>query len=1011
MNVFGKQNSYFFKPVWIALPILLFFFEVHPQMAFWQALPPLGFTYSELSPTYTKWTTITNNTPSFSGGAPVTHYTISPALPTGLVFNTTTGVISGQPEQSDESGSTYTLTAFNPGGTAELTLNITVVIPDFTWLGSTDSSWSTNSNWKGGSAPGASDSAIFDDEGSSQPAVISSNVTVQNIDLKSNFTGSLTLSAANTFTVTRNADAPGTFTQEGGTFTAGSGRLEMDRLHLINGTFTSTSGTLQVGYDRLGTGAAYSENHFVFGSAAVFNHNNGLLRAYGEGGNNSYNRLFAFDLDQELSLYNLEVELISNQSDKNAGYGTIYGSNTNIRVVNDLDILDGHMYFGDIIFEGADVHFHCDSPTTPVSCSQTRSIQVSSSGVEGTSGTNVQFAGGSAQTYTFDDGAGWPDFLINNLSGVSTSSSGTFSLNNIHINVGEFIAPSGTLNMGGNVRVDDNFWGGFLISASGTFNHNNGEVVFNSQTFANGSLCVMKILSNNGDLFFYNLTIDVLGDSNNNESGSSGAFIGLQSGLFLRVLNDFRTKDGRLEGLDGGTHRVYIKGDYYHECSSITPNHRCAEQHDSVDFFFDGTGQNIIFTSPVNLWGNSSKLRILSGSDVTMASGFLNSTGGGFGDLTVDSGASLHLNNGTGIKLGDDLANYGAITCTGSGFLTYSGGLYGPAQAGDDPACYGATASDVSVDSVDWPDSSGSTPLRTITGINGSVSLQINYTVVSGAPSLSFRRVDHSFWTDKISGQSFSALPDEQFQFRILESTNEIVDVTINNMSDGGVLVDTFRLTGNGTPDQSLWAATNWPDFFDNSANSSMVGINTTVSLRLDSSQTLGAPSLEYRKNSGAWTFFTPGAPPTLVFQLNDTLQFRITGAEGEEAQIQVVNLDDSNAIVDTIAARVSDITLDAMDWLDFSSLSSSENLTGINKSITVQLNSSYLSGTPTLQYRVNLGGWNTFTPGLPPNFAISNNDSLQFQVLGASTESAQIQVINVTDSSNTIDTITGTVP
>ncbi|MFP5042564.1 YCF48-related protein [Parasediminibacterium sp. JCM 36343] len=79
----------------------------------------------------------------------VSSYSISPTLPTGLSFNTTTGVISGTP-YGNSSSTTYTVTASNGGGNVSSTLSITVnctntysttIVTDvsfpYTWNGNT----------------------------------------------------------------------------------------------------------------------------------------------------------------------------------------------------------------------------------------------------------------------------------------------------------------------------------------------------------------------------------------------------------------------------------------------------------------------------------------------------------------------------------------------------------------------------------------------------------------------------------------------------------------------------------------------------------------------------------------------------------------------------------------------------------------------------------------------------------------------------------------------------------
>ncbi|HLA55142.1 MAG TPA: CotH kinase family protein, partial [Flavobacterium sp.] len=71
-------------------------------------------------------TAITNLSPTVT--AAVTSYSILPALPTGLVFNTTTGVISGTPTIITATA-TYTVTATNPGGSTTFGIAITITEP------------------------------------------------------------------------------------------------------------------------------------------------------------------------------------------------------------------------------------------------------------------------------------------------------------------------------------------------------------------------------------------------------------------------------------------------------------------------------------------------------------------------------------------------------------------------------------------------------------------------------------------------------------------------------------------------------------------------------------------------------------------------------------------------------------------------------------------------------------------------------------------------------------------
>jgi gliding motility-associated-like protein len=88
--------------------------------------PPVNFTYPT-PPIYYLNTAITPLTPSNSGGTPA-GYSISPALPAGLSFNTSTGVISGTPTAITPSA-TYVVTASNFVGS--ISQNVVIEVKDY----------------------------------------------------------------------------------------------------------------------------------------------------------------------------------------------------------------------------------------------------------------------------------------------------------------------------------------------------------------------------------------------------------------------------------------------------------------------------------------------------------------------------------------------------------------------------------------------------------------------------------------------------------------------------------------------------------------------------------------------------------------------------------------------------------------------------------------------------------------------------------------------------------------
>ena len=85
---------------------------------------PANLTYSANPAVYTQGVAVTENAPSSTGGR-VDAYSISPALPAGLSFDTATGVISGTPTALSPA-TAYTVTATNSGGSTTVAMTIAV---------------------------------------------------------------------------------------------------------------------------------------------------------------------------------------------------------------------------------------------------------------------------------------------------------------------------------------------------------------------------------------------------------------------------------------------------------------------------------------------------------------------------------------------------------------------------------------------------------------------------------------------------------------------------------------------------------------------------------------------------------------------------------------------------------------------------------------------------------------------------------------------------------------------
>ncbi len=96
-------------------------------------LAPSGLAYATNPAIYTVGTGIADNAPTHGGGA-VVAYTVSPSLPSGLSLHPGTGILSGTPTAPAALAS-YTVTAFNGGGSTTALLTLTVnPLPRFAYV-------------------------------------------------------------------------------------------------------------------------------------------------------------------------------------------------------------------------------------------------------------------------------------------------------------------------------------------------------------------------------------------------------------------------------------------------------------------------------------------------------------------------------------------------------------------------------------------------------------------------------------------------------------------------------------------------------------------------------------------------------------------------------------------------------------------------------------------------------------------------------------------------------------
>lgn len=109
-------------------------------------------------------------------------------------------------------------------------------------------------------------------------------------------------------------------------------------------------------------------------------------------------------------------------------------------------------------------------------------------------------------------------------------------------------------------------------------------------------------------------------------------------------------------------------------------------------------------------------------------------------------------------------------------------------------------------------------------------------------------------------------------------------------------------------------------------------------------------------------------------------------------------------------AEDVPDLMPDPIDWTDFTNVSTLQTITGTNREIELHLQASFGTGTPTLEYRVDIGTWLSLSPGAATSVMISPASNLQFRVGGAVGETGFFTVTNASTGDSLLDTVRGTV-
>jgi trimeric autotransporter adhesin len=211
-------------------------------------------------------------------------YAISPALPAGLAFDATTGIIRGTPAAAF-AATTYTITALNVSGSSTTTLTLSCTNPVINqWLGFTNGNWATGTNWSAGASPTAAQTVeigVTAYTGARAQPTFSGIVPVKAIVFGTLNTPTLTIPAGLTLTATNGLtvntgstaiiNGPGILSIAGASTITGTLTASLNAVISLAGGSLTNSGTFTLSSDANGSSsiAAIPAGSYVNGTVNV----------------------------------------------------------------------------------------------------------------------------------------------------------------------------------------------------------------------------------------------------------------------------------------------------------------------------------------------------------------------------------------------------------------------------------------------------------------------------------------------------------------------------------------------------------------------------------------------------------------------------------------------------------------------------------------------------------------------------------------------------------------------
>lgn len=239
-------------------------------------------------------------------------------------------------------------------------------------------------------------------------------------------------------------------------------------------------------------------------------------------------------------------------------------------------------------------------------------------------------------------------------------------------------------------------YGGIVVK-QGSFIHNNGHVKMMYGASRVDNRVSFKFDADDGNLNFYDLTLDLKGDLRDEAAGNEETFAKIEGGTTVVVENDFVIDDGEIKGsayYADGVSRLEVRGDFTMNCSDLA-NGICANSGEWISYIFTGSSHSVtVATESGAFTASDFTFDSGAGGTITINSDLdLSGAAGSTEKIDIDSG-TLNISTGSSITVSDIFTNNGAVTCGAGGFLQYAtrGGVASPFQgtpeAGDDSSCY-----------------------------------------------------------------------------------------------------------------------------------------------------------------------------------------------------------------------------------------------------------------------------------------------------------------------------------